>query len=234
MDLVAAILAGGFGTRLQSVVHDRPKVLAEVNGRPFITFLLDRVRRHGIKKTILCTGFRANQIQELLGDEYNGMQLLYSQETHPLGTAGALRLALGLMDTPQVLVMNGDSICDADLSLFWQWHLEKPSGASIELVHLDSIRRYGSIEIDANDRILRFNEKMETGIPGWVNAGIYLLPAGWIREIPEERMVSIEKDIFPKWIGRDFYGHRTHGKFIDIGTPESYQESAFFFNPCGA
>ena len=116
------ILAGGFGTRLRSVVSDRPKVLAEVGGRPFLEYLLDQLVAEDVKSVVLCTGYLGEQVQRRLGTHYRTLALQYSREPQPLGTGGALRLALPMLDTDPVLVMNGDSYCDTRLDAFANWH----------------------------------------------------------------------------------------------------------------
>ena len=135
-ETTAVILAGGLGTRLREVVADRPKVLAEVNGRPFLACLLDRLVDAGILKVVLCTGYMAELVRETCGNSYRGTELLYSREESPLGTGGALRLALPLIDSDPVLVMNGDSFCDADLVLFARQHLSAAAQASLILVQV--------------------------------------------------------------------------------------------------
>ena len=114
-NIEAAILAGGLGTRLRSVVPDRPKVLAEIGGRPFIEILLDQVAAAGIRTAVLCTGYLGDQIEARLGTRRGPLALRYSREVEPLGTGGALRLALPMLASDTVLVLNGDSYCDADL-----------------------------------------------------------------------------------------------------------------------
>src|SRR5439155_10529669 len=108
-ELTAAILAGGLGTRLWTVVHNQPKVLAKVHGRPYLTYLLDQLAPCGIGEVVLLTGYLAAQVQQTLGERYAGLQLTYSAEPAPLGTAGALGNALPHLTSPTILLMNGDS-----------------------------------------------------------------------------------------------------------------------------
>ena len=122
MDVTAAILAGGLGTRLRPAVADRPKVLAPVGGRPYLTYLLDQLAGAGVREVVLLTGYAADEVRDALGDRYGRMRLRYSVEPAPLGTAGALRLALPLLAAPAVLLLNGDSYCDADLGAFRRSH----------------------------------------------------------------------------------------------------------------
>ena len=124
--LTAVILAGGLGLRLRAVVQDRPKVMANVAGRPFLTYVLDQIVSAGIKRAVVCTGFLGDSISTVLNDDYQGLQLLYSHETTPLGTAGALRQALSMVQAFPVLVFNGDSYVNVDLGEFCSVSLLKP------------------------------------------------------------------------------------------------------------
>ena len=129
----AVILAGGLGTRLRSVVPDRPKVLADVSGRPFIEYLLDQLVTESVQSVVLCTGYKGDQVQNRLGTNYRNMPLHYSREQYPLGTGGALRLALPMIESDPVLVLNGDSYCEARLAQFAAWHTARESSATILL-----------------------------------------------------------------------------------------------------
>ena len=227
--LTAAILAGGFGTRLQSVVNDRPKPLAEIRGRPFLERLLDQLAAAGVHHVVLCTGYRGEQVQATLGDSCDGLRLEYSQETSPRGTAGALRLALDLLRSDPVLVLNGDSFCDIDLRSFYAWHYDQDARVTLALAHVADADRYGSVEIDDSGLLLKYNEKDAGKGPGWINAGIYLIARELLETIPASGSVSLERECFPDWIGRGLYGYRTRSRFLDIGTPESYLIADQFF-----
>ena len=115
-DVSAVILASGLGTRLRSVVADRPKVLAPIGGRPLLAYLFDQLIAAGIREAVLATGYRGEQIEAALGTAYGPLRLRYSPEPSPLGTGGALRLAWSLLAAPSALVMNDDSYCQADLA----------------------------------------------------------------------------------------------------------------------
>src|SRR6185295_19328594 len=122
--LAAIVLAGGMGTRLRAVVADRPKVLAPVAGRPFLTYLLDQIVEAGIRRVVLSTGYLAEQFAPVIGERYRDLEILYAREDEPLGTGGAIRFAGELADAGQLLVMNGDSYCDANLRAYSDWHLQ--------------------------------------------------------------------------------------------------------------
>ena len=242
-DITAVILVGGLGTRLRSVVADRPKSLAEVRGQPFLAYVLDELNDAGVRRVVLCTGHLGERMRSEFGDAYGGMELTYSQEATRLGTAGALRLALPSLRTDPVLVMNGDSFCDADLGMLRQWHGTRPpacpirrtadrraSGhATLLLAEAPDTRRFGRVVVDDEGRVVAFEEKKGQRGPGWINAGVYLLDRNLIREIPAGREVSLEREIFPAWIGRGLYGYQSEGRFLDIGTPESFAMAEEFF-----
>lgn len=228
-DVTAVILAGGLGTRLRTVVSDRPKVMALVLGWPFLAFLLDQVADAGACHVVLCTGYKAEQIEAAFGTNYRGMRISYSCETEPLGTAGALRLALPQIDSPLVLTMNGDSYCAANLVQFGDWHREHRFVGSLLLTHVSDASRYGRVLMDAHHHVLSFEEKRPGSGPGWINAGIYLLARALLKEIPAGRSVSIEREMFPHWISGTLGGFTHECQFLDIGTPESYSETDRFF-----
>ena len=227
--MTAAVLAGGLGTRLRGAVRDRPKVLASVCGRPFLAHLLDQLVTYGVRDVVLCTGYRSEMIEDAFGGAYGPIALRYSQETEPLGTGGALRLALPLVKSPMLMVLNGDSMCRADLNAFVRWRNTHGAPASLLLTHVDDAGRFGRVDCDEAGRISRFCEKGRTG-PGWINAGVYLLDQALLAEFPEGRNFSIERDGFPGWIERGLYGRRSQGGFLDIGTPESYEAAPAFFD----
>ena len=227
----AAILAGGLGTRLRSVVADRPKVMAEVRGQPFLTYLLEQLAQAGFKHTVLCTGYLGEQVKATFGDTYSSLHLEYSQESFPLGTAGALQLALPLFQSEQVLVINGDSFCKANLSDFWAWYTDtKDAEAALLLTQVPDTKRYGRVQVKPSGQVLKFEEKGSTEGAGWINAGIYLLERRLLSTIPQNHAVSLETEMFPAWIGQELYGYCSQGQFLDIGTPESYAIADNFFS----
>ncbi|HRD67641.1 MAG TPA: nucleotidyltransferase family protein [Candidatus Competibacter sp.] len=232
VDLVnptAVILAGGLGTRLRSIIENQPKVLAEVSGHPFLKYILDQLIAWQIKDVVLCTGHLGEQIEARFGTDYQGLRLRYSRESIPLGTAGALRLALPSIQSDTALVLNGDSYCAADFAEFWRQHCARQATATMLLVNNPDTRRFGSVQIATDGRILQFEEKKEGSKSGRINAGVYLLARDLLQSIPTTRPVSLEREIFPTWIGEDFYGHLAAGPFLDIGTPESYALAEKFF-----
>jgi NDP-sugar pyrophosphorylase family protein len=147
----------------------------------------------------------------------------------PLGTAGALGLALPLFKSKVVLVMNGDSYCEANLKKFCVWHNRRRANATLLLTKVADTQRFGRVLLGANGTVKDFKEKGSGNGPGWINAGIYLLNRHLLTEIPANRAVSLEREVFPAWIGRGLYGFQSEARFVDIGTPEAYASAQSFF-----
>jgi D-glycero-alpha-D-manno-heptose 1-phosphate guanylyltransferase len=226
----AAILAGGLGTRLRPVIADRPKVLAPVHGRPYLTFLLEQLAAALVEEVVLLTGFQADLVRGTLGEVYGGMRVLYSEESVPLGTAGAIRWALPKLSAPTVLLLNGDSYCDVNLTVFHNFHDRCAAHVSLVLARVPGASRFGKVCVDNHSRVKRFEEKTAVHATNWINAGIYLLERPLIEEIPMGRRLSLEHDLFPAWVERfRFCGFRCAGRFLDIGTPQAYAEAERFF-----
>ena len=228
-EVTAAILVGGLGSRLRPAVTGHPKALANVGERPFLTYLFDQLVAAGTRDVVLCTGYLGDQIPMIFGESYRTLRLSYSRESTPLGTAGALRLALPLFNSNPVLVMNGDSYCDANLKEFWFWHGRRQAAATLLLTKVLDSERFGQVKVDQDGLVTDFKEKGSGGGLGWISSGIYLLSRDWLAEIPADRAVSLEREVFPNWIGRRLYGFQWEARFVDIGTPEAYESAQSFF-----
>ncbi|UCD79749.1 MAG: nucleotidyltransferase family protein [Desulfobacterales bacterium] len=228
-EVTSVILAGGLGTRLRSVVSDRPKVLARVGNRPFLTFLLDQLIAARAKEVILCTGFMADEVHKDLGHKYKSLNIVYSPEPEPLGTGGALRLALPLINSDPVLIMNGDSFAEVNLTDYIEWFCQRDRQASLLLVKVADTGRYGKVIVDDDGRITAFEEKTPDDGPGWINGGIYIMRKSLVESIPAATPYSLERQLFPALAKKNIYGFCSNGKFIDIGTPDSYCRVQEFF-----
>lgn len=225
----ALVLAGGLGSRLRPVVADVPKVLAPVRGRPYLAWLLDQLADAGITHVVLCTGYRGDLVQAAFGNRYRTLSLDYSQEESPLGTGGALRLALPLARSATILAMNGDSYCDVDLPTYYGRHSAGNLQGSLLLTEVADTSRYGRVEVAPDGRIAGFQEKGAAQGRGWINAGVYLLSTDWLGELPTDQPISLERDLLPCWIPRGLGSFACPGRFIDIGTPESFAATEAFF-----
>jgi D-glycero-alpha-D-manno-heptose 1-phosphate guanylyltransferase len=203
-------------------------VLAPVAGRPFLAYLLDQIASAGIERVVLSTGHLAEQFTSVIGDRYRNVSIVYAQEEQPLGTGGAIRFACGFADAEQILVMNGDSYCDANLSAYIDWHLDGRHDVSLMLAKMNDTSRYGTVEIDVDGRVTGFVEKRLECTAGYINAGVYLLRRSMLELIPAWPS-SIERDVFPVWLReRAIMGWITNGEFIDIGIPSDYERSHEF------
>ena len=234
MQPTALILAGGFGSRLRSKVSDRPKAMAIVAQKPFLDFLFDQLILADFKHVILATGYLSERIENSYKERYDDIEITFSKESTALGTAGALRLAYNHINTENVLVLNGDSYCDLSLQHFINWHRDYEHKISIVLNYQEDASRFGTVKTDSNSYITSFIEKSKDQKgPAWINAGIYLINKKLLLEIEENKESSLEHDYFPKWISYDIGAYKTNSKFIDIGTPESYEEAQEFFEELG-
>jgi D-glycero-alpha-D-manno-heptose 1-phosphate guanylyltransferase len=229
MQLPALILAGGLGTRLRGVLADRPKVLAPVAGRPFLSYLLDQVQAAGVRDVILCCGYLADQIEAMFGARHGALSLTYSRETEPLGTGGALRLALPGVQAEAMLVLNGDSYVDCPLADFVTWHRQHAFAGSLLLTRVPDAARFGTVAVREQGAVLSFKEKRGVPDPGWINAGVYLLARRLVERLPEGRAISLEHEAFGQWLSEGMGGYQLQAAFLDIGTPESLAQADEFF-----
>jgi len=223
------ILAGGLGSRLRPVIGERQKVVSGSGGRPFVFRILERLAKAGFNKALLCVGYKAEEVAASLGSSCCGVSLDYSVESSPLGTGGALRLAIGKTGSERLLVMNGDSFIDADLGSFIAFSCGK--AASMLLRRADDASRYGKVILSDDAKIRSFEEKSPLSGPGLVNAGVYVLDSNLVETHFQPGFpASLERDFFPALSSKGLlYGLESHGAFIDIGTPESFKAADSFF-----
>ena len=217
----AIVLAGGFGTRLREVVPDLPKPMAPVAGRPFLEILLTSLSNKGFKRVVLSLGFMADKVIGHFGNEYQGMELVYEVESHPLGTGGAVRASLARCLTDHAFVFNGDTYLDlevAELEKLWQAN----RSPAIVVREVPDTSRFGRVVVE-DGRVMSFLEKGRSGL-GLINAGCYVLPTDLLNEFELGVNFSLETDFFIEAIQKQkFCSFATQGLFIDIGVPEDYE-----------
>ena len=221
------ILCGGQGKRLQSVVFETSKVMADVSGRPFLDIVIAHLKKQGIRRVILCTGHMADQVEEYYRKNPQGLKFEFSRESDPLGTGGALENAQYFIESDPFLVFNGDSFCAVDLNAFWDFHQSKLARASVVISRAPSgdTSSFGKIFLDDDAKVLGFREK-ETGHgEHGVNAGVYCFNEDVFSFMPEIKRFSLEYDLFPSLAGKGLYGFCVGQEFYDIGTPERYEEA---------
>ena len=218
------VLVGGLGTRLQSVYAEGPKALAPVAGKPFLTYLLASLAAGGFSRVVLCVGYRAKEIERWLrkGSDF-GLQISFSRETQPMGTAGALGLAYSRYARGErVFAMNGDSILQMSLSAMWDWHTRKAATATIALVGLADTSRYGRVEVNEAGWVTSFHEKNGSPRAGFINGGVYLFEPSVMEDIIARQAMSLEREVLPAQIPNCLLAFKTDGYFIDIGVPEDF------------
>jgi D,D-heptose 1,7-bisphosphate phosphatase len=218
----ALVLAGGSATRLGELAADVPKCLQPVAGRPLLDHILWELRRHGVRRVVLCTGRLHDAVAEHVGDgSAFGVEAVYSREPQPLGTAGALAFAAPLVEGDVVFALNGDSLFDCNLTeLARRLRASATTEAAVALVRVGGAARYGSVALGPDSRIEGFREKGAAGA-GLVNAGTYCFRTDWLRSLPAAHS-SLEREVFPHLAeqGR-LLGMATDGFFADIGTPRA-------------
>ncbi|MBM3821898.1 MAG: glycosyltransferase [Verrucomicrobia bacterium] len=225
------ILASGYGTRLRPIVGDRPKVLAEVGGRPFLEWWLQTLATQGIRQVTLCVGYKAGMIRDHFGSRWGEMGIRYSKEDSPLGTGGALARAAQQARGEWILALNGDSFCEIDLRVMWEAHRARRALVTLAVTRSADTRRFGRVHWERPGLVTQFEEKSNQGGFGWINAGVYLPPRERLMADAQGGACSLERDLLPAWIEPGLRVESRTGRFIDIGTPESYLEAQTFFDP---
>jgi D-glycero-alpha-D-manno-heptose 1-phosphate guanylyltransferase len=217
----AAILVGGLGTRLKSVVSDLPKPMADVAGRPFLAYVLDYCKHQNIRRVVLCAGYKHEIIMDYFGHSYNGLELLYSIEDEPLGTGGALLKGLSLLNSPVVAFLNGDSICKVNIPEMANFYNKNHADMVLAVKKMHRFDRYGTVGLDQN-RITKFEEKKPLD-EGFINVGVMLINSEIVKKLAPTQKFSFEKDILEKHTNSlNLYAFESQDYFIDIGIPEDY------------
>ena len=217
----AIILCGGKGTRLKEVVNDVPKPLAPIDGIPFLSILMKYLKAQGIERVILATGYMHEKIENLYGNCYEGMEIVYSIEHNPLGTGGAIAKALRKIKSENVLVLNGDSVIKFQLNEIKKQFSEIKFHSLLILKPMERVERYGAVKTFEN-RVTAFEEKSfkEQCL---INTGVYILNKEIFSDKAENEVFSFEKDFLEKEVEKgSLFGMECKGFFIDIGVPEDY------------
>ena len=226
----ALILAGGEGTRLRPLTETIPKPVIPLVGRPFISFMIEWLRGHGVDDVVLACGFMADDVRAVLGDGGAlGVRLRYIEEPKPLGTGGALKFAEELLDE-RFLMLNGDVLTDIDVTALIEQHARTHATATLALYPVDDPSAYGLVRLNDDRSVREFLEKpspeqIDTNL---INAGAYVLERRVLDSMPPAGTnVSIERDVFPTLVGDGLYGYVASGYWLDIGTPDRYLQATF-------
>jgi mannose-1-phosphate guanylyltransferase len=222
----ALILAGGEGTRLRPLTYTVPKPMLPLANRPHIAYVIDWLVRHGVDDVIVSCGFLAEGMRKGIAELEPGVRIRYAEEPEARGTAGAIRFAEDMLGE-RFLVLNGDILCDLDLSALIAQHGDTGAQATIALYPVPDPTGYGLVHRREDGGITDFLEKPDPDQidTDEINAGAYLLERSVLERIPPERAVSIEREVFPHLVAEGLYGIRLEGYWIDIGTPDRYLEA---------
>jgi mannose-1-phosphate guanylyltransferase len=243
----AVILVGGEGTRLRPLTSTVPKPVVPLVDRPFIVFMLEWLRQHGIDDVIMSCGFLATSVRNVLGDGSGvGVRLRFVEEPDPRGTAGALKYAESMLDE-RFLMLNGDVLTDIDLSSQIAQHERTGAQATLALVPVPDPTAYGLVHLAPDNSVKDFVEKPSSDHIGggaasqrlasrapliqsrtnMISAGAYVLERDVLELVPPDRNVSIEREVWPLLIGNGLYGHPSESYWLDIGTPGRYLQGTF-------
>jgi mannose-1-phosphate guanylyltransferase len=225
----ALILVGGEGTRLRPLTSTVPKPVVPLVDRPFIAYMLEWLRGHGVDDVVMSCGFLASGVRNVLGDGSGlGIKLRYVEEPRPLGTGGAVKFAESLLDE-RFFMLNGDVLTDLDLSAQVAQHEETRARATLALIGVDDPSAYGLVRLNEDRSVKEFLEKpspdqIDTNL---ISAGAYVLERDVLELIPPDTNASIERDVFPELVGDGLYGCAGDGYWLDIGTPDRYLQATF-------
>lgn len=228
----AVILCGGLGTRLRAVSGDLPKPMVDVAGRPFLEYILDYLIKQGVNKAVLAVSYKKEAIIEHFGNKYKSLNLSYSVESAPLGTGGAVKQSIHQhFDHSEqfVLVVNGDTLVEYQLEEMFSILNKYNTDIVMSLKAMEDTSRYGRVSVD-NKTIINFEEK-KGGLPGLINAGVYLFNSRLRSELPQQTSFSFENDFLEKIVHtHNVLASVTNGYFIDIGVPDDFNKAQVDFS----
>jgi mannose-1-phosphate guanylyltransferase / phosphomannomutase len=227
----AVVMAGGEGNRLRPLTSNQPKPMVPVVGKPCMEHILELLREHGMNEVIVTVAFLPQAIRSYFGEgETLGMQIGYSVEESPLGTAGSVRLTAKQLDET-FLVISGDALCDVDLSALVAFHKEKGAAVTIGLKSVENPLEFGIVVTDEEGRVERFLEKPSWGqvFSDTINTGIYVMEPEVLKHVPADRPYDFSKELFPYLLemGRPIYGHVMDGYWQDIGNLDQFRQANF-------
>ena len=222
------ILAGGKGTRLKSVVYDRPKPMAEINGVPFLCHLMDYWVGQGTKHFILSVGFMKEFVIQYFGNDYKGVPITYVEEEKPLGTGGALIKSIKTVSDQNFVLTNGDTLMAINFAEMLKEHNRFSADLTMSVLKQISHKKHGTVEIGKNGEVTRFEEKPKGASARWVNGGTYIVNKDLIgNRWCKGKNISFETEMMTAFIkqNRRIYAYQSESEFIDIGDPDDFLRS---------
>lgn len=222
----AILLAGGFGTRLKTVVNDVPKPMAPINNIPFLSYILESLYQAKFTRILLSVGYLADKIKDTYGNSYKTISLVYCTEKEALGTGGAIRYAMQKAKERDVFVLNGDTFFEVNYLELLNYHRERDANITIAVKKMENFNRYGTIEYNNTFNVTKFNEKQPLE-KGYINAGVYVMSVEYMNSLSLPTVFSLEKNVLEQYYWDDMIVYDTdcENYFIDIGIPEDYNKA---------
>jgi mannose-1-phosphate guanylyltransferase len=223
MSTSAILLVGGMGTRLLPLTLKTPKPMLQVAGVPFTEHQIRKAADAGIAEIVLATSYKSELFEPYFGSgERFGIKIKYAVEKSALGTGGGIRNAANLLaECEQVVIFNGDVLSGHNLIAQLDFHKKTQADITLYLTQVADARAYGCVELLENKQVKSFLEKMENPVSNLINAGCYIFNRGLIDQIPQEKVVSVERDTFPNLLANNakVFGYLDNSYWLDIGTP---------------
>ncbi len=217
----AIILAGGLGTRLKKVVSNVPKPMAPIGEKPFLEYIFRYLKKNSIQRVILSVGYKWETIRDYFGDNFDGIEIVYSVENEPLGTGGAIKKAMSQVESQKVYIINGDTFFNVNLN---DLKLEKGSRITLSLKKMYNFDRYGCVKLDTNNLVSSFLEKSYKK-EGNINGGVYLVKKNIFDNFTLEEKFSFEEFMEKKFQTLKIGAKVFDNFFIDIGIPSDYKKA---------
>lgn len=226
----AVIIAGGLGTRLRPLTITCPKPLIPIVGKPILQYQIELIKKIGISDIILCLNYKKDLIEDYFKERKKiGVKLNYCIEEVPLGTGGAVKNAEEYLKSEEFFVFNGDVLTDMNLEDLLKFHKKKKSMVTITLTPVEDPTPYGLVLMDKDNRVTQFLEKPspQQVVTNTINAGIYIISRDVLKNIPEGKVYSLERELYPKLLnqGVPIYGYVSSNYWLDIGTPKKYLQA---------
>lgn len=220
------IMAGGKGTRIRPLTHIRPKPMIPVANRPLLHYIIEKLSQHGFKDLVITLNYLSQQVKESILKDYPDLQLSFSQEDEPLGTAGGVRKCRDLVEDT-FMVLSGDVLVDMDWNKLLKFHREKKALATILLTPVEDPTHFGIAVLDENEKIVKFLEKPspQEVFSNIANAGAYIFEEEIFDYIGKtHKEVDFSHEVFPRLLQdeAEIYGYTYHGYWNDVGRPKNY------------
>ncbi len=215
----AIILCGGLSTRLGDITKSIPKILLDVGDRKILDWQLEKLKSTGVTTVVLAAGHLAEVLREEVGEERNGIKMIYAVEDKKLGTGGAIKHAMEFVENKNepTIILNGDILTTVDLKDMSSY-LKPESDGIILASYASDVASYGTLEYNSDYHLKSFKEKEGLHKPGYQNGGIYIFNQSVKKYFPPRDTFSIEYDVFPHM--KDLYVYESDRDWIDVGVPD--------------